>query len=154
VFFVLFPAGRQTAAGPDAPRSLPQGLGQEGTVKFKFNSIASFPEWPSPQVACAEPPPPPLHRPALRTERSAQLSTQSKVLVCVGAAADGVLSGAWYGFAVAPRRTSSGHAPHVFVPPPPPAAPPPPLPRFSSRPRLQARAPPPRRTPHRGLECV
>jgi hypothetical protein len=33
---------------------------------------------------------------------------------CVwGAAADGVLSGAWYGFAVAPRCTSSGHAIHV-----------------------------------------
>jgi hypothetical protein len=30
-----------------------------------------------------------------------------------GAAAAGVLRGAWYGFAVAPRRTSSGHALHV-----------------------------------------
>jgi hypothetical protein len=35
------------------------------------------------------------------------------VLVCVGAAAAGVLGGAWHGFAVAPRRTSSGHAVHV-----------------------------------------
>ena len=35
------------------------------------------------------------------------------VLVCVGAAAAGVLGGAWYGFAVAPRRTSSDHAIHV-----------------------------------------
>jgi hypothetical protein len=31
----------------------------------------------------------------------------------VGAAAAGVLSGIWYGFAVAPRLTSSGHAVHV-----------------------------------------
>jgi hypothetical protein len=33
--------------------------------------------------------------------------------MCVGAAAAGVLSGSWYGFTVAPRRTSSGHAIHV-----------------------------------------
>jgi hypothetical protein len=48
-------------------------------------------------------------------EHSAQLATQclspkALVLVCLGAAAAGVLSGAWYGFAVPPRRTSSGHA--------------------------------------------
>jgi hypothetical protein len=35
------------------------------------------------------------------------------VLVCVGAAAAGVLGGAWYRFVVASRRTSSGHAVHV-----------------------------------------
>jgi hypothetical protein len=34
---------------------------------------------------------------------------------CVGAAAAGVLSGAWCVFAVAPRRASSGHALHVCV---------------------------------------
>jgi hypothetical protein len=90
--------------------------------------------------------------PTPRTERSAQLrqlATQrlppkALVLVCVGAAADGVLSGAWYGFAVALRRTSSGHALHVFVPPPHTAPhlpqPTPPPPRCSSRPRQQARA--------------
>jgi hypothetical protein len=37
------------------------------------------------------------------------------VLLCVAVRLQpaGVLSGAWYGFAVAPRRTSSGHALHV-----------------------------------------
>jgi hypothetical protein len=35
------------------------------------------------------------------------------VLVYVGADAAGVLGGAWYEFAVAPRRTSSGHAIYV-----------------------------------------
>jgi hypothetical protein len=59
-------------------------------------------------------PPPPLRRRNLRPERSAQcLPPLSLVLVCVGAAAAGVLSGTWYGFAVAPRGTSSGHARHV-----------------------------------------
>jgi hypothetical protein len=38
---------------------------------------------------------------------------QAPVLVCVGAAAAGVLGGAWRGFAVAPRRTSSDHGIHV-----------------------------------------
>jgi hypothetical protein len=61
----------------------------------------------------------PLHRPAaLPPEHCAQLATQclpplALVLVCVGAAAAGVLSGAWYRFAVASRRMSSGHALHV-----------------------------------------
>jgi hypothetical protein len=42
-----------------------------------------------------------------------RLPPKALVLVCVGAAADGVLSDAWYGFAVAPRHTSSGHAINV-----------------------------------------
>jgi hypothetical protein len=43
------------------------------------------------------------------------LPPQASVLVCVGAAAAGALGGAWYGFAVASRRTSSGHAVHVCL---------------------------------------
>jgi hypothetical protein len=43
--------------------------------------------------------------------------SKAPVLVCVGvgtaAAGVPVLSGAWYGFAVPPRRTSSGHAVHI-----------------------------------------
>jgi hypothetical protein len=42
-----------------------------------------------------------------------RLPPKALVLVCVGAAADGVLSDAWYGFAVSPRHTSSGHAINV-----------------------------------------
>jgi hypothetical protein len=41
------------------------------------------------------------------------LPPQAPVREGVGAAAAGVLGGAWYGFAVAPRRTSSGRAVHV-----------------------------------------
>jgi hypothetical protein len=71
-----------------------------------------------PSSCCAAVAVAPAHRLGLPPEHSAQLATQclppqAPVLACVGAAAAGVLGGAWYGFVVAPRRTSSGHAIHV-----------------------------------------